>query len=1360
MSRNKLRLFLYLIEIMILSWILIGKYHNQLTKVVLHPRTDRPDLAVQQNFQMTKDPALGYPPIERNIIAFKEAKARILKNVNKLTSITGVNWTERGPDNVGGRTRALMFDPNDSLNRKVWAGGVAGGLWYNNDITNPGSEWRNVDDFLANLAIASIAFDPSNPNNFYLGTGEGWFNFDAVRGAGIWKSEDAGLTWNRLTSTLGFHFVQKIVVTSTGTLVVAVTVANSTTAGGIFRSTDGGLTFSQVISGIGADLEIAANGDIFGSTGRLFNSGKLFKSVNNGASWVEITSIPPGGERIEIATAPSDTNRVYVVATNGNDIEWFSKSSDGGATWGPVNIPFYLDQNCSISTDDFTRGQAWYDLILAVHPENKDIVIAGGINLYRSGDGGDTWGDGEPVSYWTGNCKPYVHADQHTIVFRPNASDEVIIGNDGGIFFSRDLGSSTTPSFIPRNKEYNITQFYSVAASNVSGSNYFLAGAQDNGTQQFNDIGINSTVEVTGGDGGYCFVDQDDPMLQIASFIGNSYRISTDGGATFSAISNDSENGRFINPTDYDSDNNILYAAGNDDHYFRYSGIGSTVNRDTLSISINGQQISHIKVSPYTPNKLIIGTGNGSVFIIENAHTTPVVTEITGTLPQNFISSIDIGAIDNQLLVTYSNFGEISVWETLNGGTTWTDKEGNLPDIPVRWALYNPNNRNEVLLATDVGIWSTNDLLQPAPIWDPTNADLANVRCDMIKYRPADGLVVVATHGRGLFTSDVFVTNVEADFKTNTRVAYIGQPVKFTDLSFGTSNTFFWDFGDGKTSTLRNPTNSYSQPGSYSVSLTISNEPVKEIKTNYIHVLPDRMVSYLLSNGGNFEVFSGDFIEFNIKGTGFALGKSLISGKDGTSSGDSAWVIGLTSSLYDDNSEAHLYTPNFNFSNPGAYSFEFKANYSFEPGFDGFVVEYSINRGDTWYKLNDTLSQSWHDMNTNLSNSVFAPGASFFSGNTGGSFVTKTADASFLSGFNDVAFRFVFRSDPAVVDIGLAIDDVIVLGPTTPAFSADNISICLGDTVTFTSSSSGIITNYVWEFGMEASPPTAAGIGPHKVVYSSTGTITSKLTINENLFEEKPNYITVNPLPLDIMITLEADTVCIGASAFLIMDSTQTGVTYEIFIDTTSLGSIAGGGNLNVEISPIMSETTFKVVAIDDVTQCSLELTDKPFVATKENPVVDITQDANNDLFASPGGETYQWFYQGDTIIGATDNVHTPRLLGIYSVEITKNGCNTLSDDFNVIVVGLDDFPLSKELIFYPNPVTSILSLELSDPVIGEGKIIIYSQQGSKVYQSFDHKRANFFKKEIDISEFRPGSYIVMFSINDKVFLNRLIKTN
>ena len=171
-------------------------------------------------------------------------------------------------------------------------------------------------------------------------------------------------------------------------------------------------------------------------------------------------------------------------------------------------------------------------------------------------------------------------------------------------------------------------------------------------------------------------------------------------------------------------------------------------------------------------------------------------------------------------------------------------------------------------------------------------------------------------------------------------------------------------------------------------------------------------------------------------------------------------------------------------------------------------------------------------------------------------------------------------------------------------------------------------------------------------------------------------------------------------------------------------------------------------------------MTDKPLVATRENPVSNIAQDANNDLRATAGGEAYQWFYLGDPITDATDSVHIPRLLGLYSVEITSNGCTTLSDDFSVIVVGFDDSRLSKELKIYPNPVTSILSLELSDPVIGVGKVIIYDQRGSKVYESSYLKTTNIFKRKIDISELKPGFYIVKVSVNDKEFLNRIIKSN
>ena len=129
----------------------------------------------------------------------------------------------------------------------------------------------------------------------------------------------------------------------------------------------------------------------------------------------------------------------------------------------------------------------------------------------------------------------------------------------------------------------------------------------------------------------------------------------------------------------------------------------------------------------------------------------------TAAIPVNgFVSSVELGSSDDQILVTLSNFGIISVWETRNGGATWENKEGNLPDIPIRWGLYNPNNTNEVLLATDLGVWSTDNINVSSPDWGVTNTGLANVRVDMLQYRPSDGQVVAATHGRGLYVGFPF----------------------------------------------------------------------------------------------------------------------------------------------------------------------------------------------------------------------------------------------------------------------------------------------------------------------------------------------------------------------------------------------------------------------------------------------------------------------------------------------------------------------------------------------------------------------------------------------------------------------------
>ena len=308
----------------------------------------------------------------------------------------------------------------------------------------------------------------------------------------------------------------------------------------------------------------------------------------------------------------------------------------------------------------------------------------------------------------------------------------------------------------------------------TEGEFYFLAGSQDNGTQQFqNASGIVSTSEASGGDGAYCFIDQTDPTYQITSYVYNNYYLSTDNGNYFQSITNDNS-GRFINPADYDNEADILYSAKSEFSLKRTMDVTGSYYEDSLEIEL-GSLTSHIRVSDFSYNTIFVGSGTGRLLKVLDAHSTnPLISDITGDdFPIGYISCIELGDSENQILVTFSNYGVISVWETLDGGSLWENKEGTqeehmLPDMPVRWALYNPDNRDEVILATEVGVWSTADFNSASPVWTASNSGLANVRTDMLQIRSSDSFVIAATHGRGLFSTTGFAAqaSVQEEFLT------------------------------------------------------------------------------------------------------------------------------------------------------------------------------------------------------------------------------------------------------------------------------------------------------------------------------------------------------------------------------------------------------------------------------------------------------------------------------------------------------------------------------------------------------------------------------------------------------------------
>jgi hypothetical protein len=355
--------------------------------------------------------------------------------------------------------------------------------------------------------------------------------------------------------------------------------------------------------------------------------------------------------------------------------------------------------------------------------------------------------------------------------FVPSDFTKFVIATDGGIFLSENIDTVRgKPSYRNLNNNYNVTQFYSCAMHPEAGSNYYLAGSQDNGTQGFFYEGINSTERIRGGDGGFCHIDQLDPDIQIASFIYSDYSITGTNWNSFWRIKLGNKSGKFINPTDYDSETKRLYCSYDADTLVRIDEIGTKNKVNMIPLALDSGEISAVLVHPTINNQVWIGAsrtfykdkdiskGRPIILKIDSAHSeNPVISDLSipGLSLAVYIRSIDASIMTpDRILVTLSNYGVNSVWLTNNGGITWENKEGDLPDIPIRWGIFNPKNDRSVLLGTELGVLLTDDISSTSVKWKSGNEKLANTRVDMLQYRSSDNQIAAATHGRGLFTTN------------------------------------------------------------------------------------------------------------------------------------------------------------------------------------------------------------------------------------------------------------------------------------------------------------------------------------------------------------------------------------------------------------------------------------------------------------------------------------------------------------------------------------------------------------------------------------------------------------------------------
>ena len=626
-------------------------------------------------------------------------------------------WFPLGPTNIAGRILSMAFDPGDS--RVVYLGSAGGGPWKS---TDGGVSWRPIGDNLPTLAVGAIAVAPNHPNIIVMGTGEPTVASDAIYGLGILRSTDGGSTWSPTSvatnpdSARG-GFAAIAANARTGVMLAA-------GREGLLRSTDDGATWITIQStGFWTDVQWRP-----GSVDTAYaamESGGLFMSVNGGLSFAHLSNgLPPDASMAglaKIAVSPSNPDYVYagLSAAGTFSLLGFYRSVDAGATWTlRANAP------------DLYNGQGFYNNTLIVDPTNPDRLFAGGVFLLRSADGGATW---DPVGY-------NVHADHHAIGLGPDPVPKLWVGTDGGVYESGDGGDT----WQDRNVGLVTSQFYSVCLPSGSKSRAY-GGTQDNGMLRYS--GSPAWDLRTGGDGGLCDCDPQDPLHVYGEFDSGNHFVSWDGLESLAGIDSGLVGeSRFIAPFDIDPhDSQRLFTATKLGIYRSTNG-GAFWEEvmpvfDVVSISVSSVSSRWVWALDRSDG-IVRYSGNGG-----DTWSSVQAAPFAG------IGGTKILADPNDSLVAYCTFLSHPlrpplVLRTYNGGASWQDVTGDLLGQSVNTIAVDPDRESDWYVGTSVGVWFSDS---GGHTWRPYGRGLPYaLTLDLGIQRKARKLRA-ATHGRGMW---------------------------------------------------------------------------------------------------------------------------------------------------------------------------------------------------------------------------------------------------------------------------------------------------------------------------------------------------------------------------------------------------------------------------------------------------------------------------------------------------------------------------------------------------------------------------------------------------------------------------------
>jgi hypothetical protein len=681
------------------------------------------------------------------------------------------NWEWLGPSNIGGRIRAIAINPSSTST--IFIGGAGGGLWKS---TNGGSSWSVVDDFLPSLAITTIVYDPTNTNTMYASTGEGFYNFDALPGAGIFKSTNGGTTWTQLASTnnASFTWVNRIAhhPDSTGVLYAATTDPNR-----IWKTNNGGTTWNSIYTSWLPVLDVKVSPHhphslvIAGTQGfndpNWPNTGDVFLSSNWGRTWSTVTTgaankLPNNPERCEVTFCQSNSTRIYVSIGRSKGEIW--RSDDSGGTWS---------QRCT--GYQYLGGQQWYDNCIWIDPTNSNTLVVGGLDLYRSTDGGATLTKiSDWVDYHNNGSANSAHADEHIIIHHPgydgSTNKIVYVGNDGGIQKATDILTVSQNSGWTNlaGTSLGITQFHGGAAA-PDGS-YIIGGTQDNDHVRYKPSGTwsgsGNWYQAETGDGGRAAIDFSNTNIQYSEYTNLVIQKSTNSGDSwfdaFSGITDaGTDNALFIAPFVMDPNSSPRLIAGG-------ASIWRTTNSASNWGSIRGQQAgtpkcSAIDIAKGNSDIIWVGYEDGHVAKSTNGtNASPTWTRVDNNataLPNRYVTDIAINPNNhNEVYVTFGGYNADNVWFSTDAGSSWQNRSGTapneLPAIQVNTVQVHPRSSNWIYIGTDLGVFASEDKgtnwgIDPRYTTEdnelPANAEVAEL------FWQGDYYLIAATHGRGMY---------------------------------------------------------------------------------------------------------------------------------------------------------------------------------------------------------------------------------------------------------------------------------------------------------------------------------------------------------------------------------------------------------------------------------------------------------------------------------------------------------------------------------------------------------------------------------------------------------------------------------